>query len=128
MHHKNIKKVLITDPIDPHFVQSLRNAGCEVDEKKLTKDQLITQIADYDALVVRSGTQVTADVIVAGKNLKLIGRAGTGVDNIDVPAATKHGVWVMNTPGEYSRYTDCFSSSIDLLNNRLEIRQNVRKI
>ncbi|GAU99342.1 hypothetical protein RvY_10361 [Ramazzottius varieornatus] len=99
MHHKNIKKVLITDPIDPTFVQCLRNAGCDVDEKKLTKDQLISQIADYDALVVRSGTQVTVDVIAAGKNLKLIGRAGTGVDNIDVPAATKHGVWVMNTPG-----------------------------
>ena len=101
MSHATIKRVLITDPIDRQFVETLRAHGLEVDEKKLSKEQLLAEIADYDALVVRSGTQVTGDVIAAGKQLKLIGRAGTGVDNIDVPAATKHGVLVMNTPGTF---------------------------
>jgi len=77
----------------------LKKLGLEVHERVLTKEQLIQEIPDYQMLVVRSGTQVTADVIAAAKNLKLIGRAGTGVDNIDVPAATKHNVLVMNTPG-----------------------------
>lgn len=67
--------------------------------KKLSKEQLLNEIADYDLLIVRSGTNVTADVIAAGKNLKLIGRAGTGLDNVDVAAATRHSVLVMNTPG-----------------------------
>ena len=101
MSHATIKRVLITDPIDRQFVETLRAHGLEVAEKKLSKEQLLAEIADYDALVVRSGTQVTGDVIAAGKQLKLIGRAGTGVDNIDVPAATKHGVLVMNTPGTF---------------------------
>ncbi len=65
----------------------------------LHKDQLLKVIAEYDGLVVRSGTKVTKEIIDAGVNLKLIGRAGTGVDNIDVRSATKKGILVVNTPG-----------------------------
>lgn len=94
-----VKKVLCSDPIDKACVEILKTAGIAVDEKKLSKDELKACLKEYDALVVRSGTQVTADVIEAGTNLKIIGRAGTGVDNIDCEAATKAGVLVMNTPG-----------------------------
>lgn len=72
-----IRRVLITDPIDAQFVIALRGYGLEVVEKSLSKDQLLKEIPNYEALVVRSGTNVTADVIVAGSKLKLIGRAGT---------------------------------------------------
>lgn len=64
----------------------------------MKKDELIAEIKDYDGLVVRSATKVTADIIEAAGNLKIIGRAGTGVDNVDVDAATKKGIIVMNTP------------------------------
>lgn len=64
----------------------------------LSKEALLDIIADYDALIIRSGTQVDADILKAGVNLKLVGRAGIGVDNVDVPAATLRGVIVMNTP------------------------------
>jgi phosphoglycerate dehydrogenase-like enzyme len=60
---------------------------------------LLKTIEPYDALLVRSATKVTAEVIAAGKNLRVIGRAGTGVDNIDARAATRRGIIVMNTPG-----------------------------
>jgi len=60
---------------------------------------LLYLLQNYDGLIVRSATKVTADVIKAGKNLKIIGRAGTGVDNIDIPAASLQGIIVMNTPG-----------------------------
>ncbi|MDX1416308.1 MAG: hydroxyacid dehydrogenase [Candidatus Promineifilaceae bacterium] len=64
----------------------------------MSKEELIATIPEYDALLIRSGTKVDADVITAGKNLKYIGRAGIGVDNVDLEAATEHGVRVMNTP------------------------------
>jgi D-3-phosphoglycerate dehydrogenase len=67
-------------------------------ETKLTKEQLIEKIKDYDALIIRSETQVTKDVIAATKNLKIIGRAGVGIDNVDVPAATEKGIVVANAP------------------------------
>ena len=95
-----IKRVLASDPIDQQFVEALQKFGLEVDERKLSKSELVREIGNYDCLVVRSGTQVTAEVLAAGGDrLKLVGRAGTGVDNIDVPAATRCGVAVMNTPG-----------------------------
>ena len=68
-------------------------------QKKLTKDELLEQIAQYDGLVVRSGMKITADIIAKGIKLKIIGRAGAGVDNIDVKAAEEKGVLVLNTPG-----------------------------
>lgn len=64
----------------------------------LSKDDLITKIPEYDALIIRSDTRPDADIIAAGKKLKVIGRAGIGVDNVDLAAATAHGVMVMNTP------------------------------
>src|SRR6185312_8002199 len=64
----------------------------------LTRDELIEIISGYDGLAVRSATKVTEKVVAAGERLKVIGRAGIGVDNVDVPAATQRGIVVMNTP------------------------------
>ncbi len=66
---------------------------------RISPEDLLKVIGDYDAIIIRSGTKVTAQVIEAGKKLKVVGRAGVGVDNVDVEAATRHGVLVMNTPG-----------------------------
>jgi D-3-phosphoglycerate dehydrogenase len=94
-----IMRVLVTDSLAEEGVKRLES-GAEVDVMtNLTPEELVKKIGDYDALVIRSGTKVTADVINAAKNLKAVGRAGVGVDNIDVPAATKKGIIVVNTPG-----------------------------
>uniref|UniRef100_A0A8C5A9W8 D-3-phosphoglycerate dehydrogenase n=1 Tax=Gadus morhua TaxID=8049 RepID=A0A8C5A9W8_GADMO len=94
-----IKSILISESVDPCCKKVLEENGIQVTEKlNLTKEDLISEIKNYDGLVVRSSTKVTADIINAASNLKIIGRAGTGVDNVDVDAATKHGVIVMNTP------------------------------
>ena len=93
-------KVLVTDPIPDEAIQRMRSEGLEVDVKTgISEDELVSIIPGYDALVVRSGTKVTRRVIEAAKNLKIIGRAGVGVDNIDVQAATQHGITVVNAPG-----------------------------
>lgn len=93
-------KILCSDPIDKECVTILTKAGFDVDVKdKLSKADLINIIPQYRGLIVRSGTKVTADVLAAGKQLELIGRAGTGVDNIDMTAANRLGKVVMNTPG-----------------------------
>ncbi len=92
-------KVLISDKMDPRAAQIFRERGVEVDEiTGKTKEELIAMIGDYDGLAIRSATNVTADVIAAAKNLKVIGRAGIGVDNVDIPAASAAGIVVMNTP------------------------------
>ena len=92
-------KVLIADKMSPAAVQVFTDKGVDVDVKTgLSKDELIAIIADYDGLAVRSATKPDADVIAAAKNLKVIGRAGIGVDNIDIKAATARGIVVMNTP------------------------------
>jgi D-3-phosphoglycerate dehydrogenase len=92
-------KVLISDQLSPAAVAIFKDRGVEADVKTgLTKDELIRIIADYDGLAIRSATKVTADVLRAAKNLKVIGRAGIGVDNVDIPAATAAGIIVMNTP------------------------------
>ena len=91
-------RILVADPIAEEGIAALR-AHAEVDVKTgLKKDELINIIGDYDAVVVRSETKITADVIEAGKKLQAIGRAGVGVDNIDVEAATKKGIVVVNAP------------------------------
>lgn len=96
----DLKRVLISDSVDACCKTILEGNGIAVDLKtKLTKEELLAEIPNYDGLIVRSATKVTADVIKAGKNLKIIGRAGTGVDNIDIPAASLQGIIVMNTPG-----------------------------
>ena len=90
-------RVLVTDPIAEEGLAVLRE-GAEVDvQRKLPPERLLELIAGADALVVRSETRVTADVIEAGRRLQVIGRAGVGVDNIDVPAATRLGVVVVNS-------------------------------
>src|SRR5262245_65871075 len=70
-----------------------------VNRPGLAPGDLIAAVADADGLVIRGATKVTADVIAAAKQLQVIGRAGIGVDNVDVPAATSRGIVVMNTPG-----------------------------
>ncbi|KAJ8929307.1 hypothetical protein NQ314_018015 [Rhamnusium bicolor] len=96
----DIKKVLVADAVDISCVELLRQVGIQVDCKyKLPKDQLIAEIQNYDGIIVRSDTKVTAEVIEAGTRLKVIGRAGAGVDNIDVNAASVKNVLVLNTPG-----------------------------
>ena len=92
-------KVLISDKMSPLAEQTFKDRGVEVDFKPgLSKEELIAIIGDYDGLAIRSSTKVTPNVLKAAKKLKVIGRAGIGVDNIDVPAATAGGVVVMNTP------------------------------
>ncbi|XP_066584914.1 hydroxypyruvate reductase-like [Prorops nasuta] len=96
----NIQSVLISDPVDESCGQLLSSHGIPVKLRyKLTKDELIEELQKHDALIVRSETKVTADVIAAVPNLRVIGRAGTGVDNIDLKAATRSGILVLNTPG-----------------------------
>ncbi|HOP69479.1 MAG: phosphoglycerate dehydrogenase [Dethiobacteria bacterium] len=91
-------KVIITDPLSEEGVAVLAKHA-QVDQKiGLSQEQLVEIIGDYDALVVRSGTRVTAPIIKAGKKLKVIGRAGVGVDNIDVEQATRQGIIVINAP------------------------------
>src|SRR3954470_11414813 len=92
-------RVLIADSLSPAAVDIFKQRGVDTDIKTgLSKDELIAVIGDYDGLVVRSDTKPNKDVIAAAKNLKVIGRAGIGVDNIDIPAATAAGIVVMNTP------------------------------
>ncbi|MEM2839774.1 MAG: phosphoglycerate dehydrogenase [Thermoplasmata archaeon] len=92
-------KILVADEISEKGVSMLRNSGHEVDVKTgLKEDELASIIADYDAMIVRSATKATRKIIQASKKLKVIGRAGVGVDNIDLEAATEKGVLVMNAP------------------------------
>ncbi|MDB5718950.1 MAG: phosphoglycerate dehydrogenase [Sphingomonas bacterium] len=92
-------KVLISDKMDPRAAQIFRERGVEVDEiTGKTKDELIAMIGEYDGLAIRSSTKVTKEVLAAATNLKVVGRAGIGVDNVDIPAASAAGVVVMNTP------------------------------
>jgi D-3-phosphoglycerate dehydrogenase / 2-oxoglutarate reductase len=92
-------KVLISDQMDPKAAEIFRANGVEVDEKPgLTKEELKSIIGHYDGLAIRSATKATADLLEAATNLEVIGRAGIGVDNIDIPAATARGIVVMNTP------------------------------
>ena len=93
-------KILVADKMSPLAAEILAERGLQADVKTgLDARALIDTIPDYDALIVRSATKATAEVIAAAPNLRIIGRAGIGVDNIDVAAATQNGVVVMNTPG-----------------------------
>ncbi len=94
-------RVLISDALSPTAVQIFKDRGIEVDyrpELGKDKDALLQVIGDYDGLAIRSATKVTEKVIDAAKRLRVIGRAGIGVDNVDVPKATAKGIIVMNTP------------------------------
>jgi D-3-phosphoglycerate dehydrogenase len=93
-------KVLISDNISPKCIDILRKSGLEVDVKTGMKpEELKACIGDYHGLIIRSATKVTSEIIDAAANLKVIGRAGSGLDNVDRSAATKKGIVVMNTPG-----------------------------
>ncbi len=94
-------RVLVSDDLAPHGLEILEQArGIELDYRPgLSPGELCEAIASAEGLVVRSGTKVTADVIQAAPQLRVIGRAGIGVDNVDVAAATARGIVVMNTPG-----------------------------
>ncbi|MGA8965756.1 MAG: phosphoglycerate dehydrogenase [Pseudolabrys sp.] len=94
-------KVLISDALSPAAVQIFKDRGIEVDfQPALGKDKekLASAVGNYDGLAIRSATKVTAKIVEQAKNLKIIGRAGIGVDNVDIPAATARGIIVMNTP------------------------------
>jgi len=93
-------KVLVSDKLADIGIEMFQKAeGIEVDVKTgLSPDELESIIGEYDGLVIRSATKVTEEVLAAGKRLKVVGRAGIGLDNVDIPTATKHGVVVMNTP------------------------------
>ena len=91
-------KVLVADPIADEGIDILRSYA-QVDIKLgLKSEEIISTIGDYEALVVRSQTQVSAKVIEAGEKLQVIARAGVGVDNIDVEEATRRGIVVVNAP------------------------------
>ncbi|MEB3199150.1 MAG: phosphoglycerate dehydrogenase [Synechococcaceae cyanobacterium] len=91
-------KVLVSDPIDQTGIDILSQVAHVDVRTGLSPQELKDCIGDYDALMIRSGTQVTAEVIDAADRLRIIGRAGVGVDNVDVPAATRRGVLVVNSP------------------------------
>jgi D-3-phosphoglycerate dehydrogenase len=97
----NIFKILISDPLHPDAIAWLQQQpGAHVIvHADISQEDLLKIISDYDALIVRSRTKVTAEVITTGKRLKVIGRAGTGLDNIDLPAAQKAKITVLNAPG-----------------------------
>jgi D-3-phosphoglycerate dehydrogenase len=92
-------KVLISDKMDPKAAQIFRERGCEVDViTGQTPEELAGIIGQYDGLAIRSSTKVTKAILDAATNLKVVGRAGIGVDNVDIPSASAKGVVVMNTP------------------------------
>jgi D-3-phosphoglycerate dehydrogenase len=92
-------RVLISDKMDPRAAAIFRERGIEVDEiTGKTPDELAAIIGDYHGLAIRSSTKATAKLLDHATNLKVIGRAGIGVDNVDIPAATQRGIVVMNTP------------------------------
>ncbi|MBN2379639.1 3-phosphoglycerate dehydrogenase [candidate division WOR-3 bacterium] len=95
-------KVLVNDAIAEEGIKKLKDAGFEVVVDHLEPEDLKTQIGGYDALIVRSATKATRDIIEAGTNLKVIGRAGVGLDNVDKKAADERGIQVRNTPAATS--------------------------
>jgi len=93
-------KIIVSDKLSQEGVKILEEAGLEVDCKfGISPDELKKVIEDYQAIIIRSGTKLTCDIIEKANNLKIIGRAGVGVDNVDIGAATKKGIIVMNAPG-----------------------------
>lgn len=91
-------KVLLTDGLEENGKEMLRKSAEVTDQPGITADELLQVVGDYDALIVRGRTKVTPAVLAAGKKLKVVGRAGVGVDNIDLAAAKEHGITVVNSP------------------------------
>ena len=108
------KRILIADQLDPSGLELLQQAGADIHQLgKDERERLPEILADYDALVVRSATKVTADLLRAGKSLKVVGRAGIGVDNVDVKSATAAGV-VKRRPDENWSVPSLFSRRLPL--------------
>jgi D-3-phosphoglycerate dehydrogenase len=93
-----VNRILVADPLAPDGLERLRKAGEVEVVSKLQEAELVARIPEFDALVVRSETKVTAPILEAGRRLRVVGRAGVGVDNIDVQAATRKGILVVNAP------------------------------
>src|SRR4051794_28626053 len=94
-------RVLVSDKLSPTAVQIFRDRGVDVDylpDLGTDEERLLEVIDQYDGLAIRSATKVTEKLIGAATRLKVIGRAGIGVDNVDIPAASRRGIIVMNTP------------------------------
>jgi D-3-phosphoglycerate dehydrogenase len=103
-------KILVCDPISPKGISLLQQRSefqVTVLPKRLPEAELLTVVADATAMVVRSETKVTRQVIEAAPKLRVVGRAGVGVDNVDVEAATQRGVVVMNTPAQRPVTANC---------------------
>ncbi len=99
MNDTAVKRVLVKEKLAPEGISYLKGQGFEVDTGlDWTPEEFMAKVGDYDALIIRSATKVTAEVIDAATNLKVVGRAGVGVDNVDVAAATKRGIIVVNAP------------------------------
>src|SRR5690348_14990343 len=95
-------RILANDGIDPIGKDMLEKAGFQVDTENIPQDKLMTELKNYDAITVRSATKVRKDLIDATPSLKLIGRGGVGMDNIDVEYARGKGLAVVNTPASSS--------------------------
>jgi len=95
-------RILVTEPIAEEGLARLRAAAHVDIRTDLDKAGLIAILPEYDALIVRSATRVTAEVLAAGTRLRVVGRAGTGVDNIDLEAATRQGIMIVNAPASNS--------------------------
>ena len=97
-------KIVVSDELPESALAILRSEGWTVDARSGRKpEELAADLADADALIVRSATKVTKDLLAAAPKLRIIGRAGSGVDNIDMPAASGKGVLVVNAPGAVAR-------------------------
>ncbi len=124
-------KVLISDPLAKEGVDILKaNNGFQVDEvSKLSEAELCKKIKGYDALIIRSGTTVTKKIINASNKLRVIGRAGVGLDNVDVAAASKKGIIVMNAPAgnTISTAEHAFSLMLSLSRNIPQASQSVKE-
>ncbi|MFH1836723.1 MAG: phosphoglycerate dehydrogenase [Candidatus Omnitrophota bacterium] len=122
-------KVLISDPLSEEGVKIFKDNKIKTDEVfKLSESELVKKIKGYDALVIRSGTTVTKKIIEASDKLKVIGRAGVGLDNVDVEAASKKGIVVMNAPAgnTISTAEHAFSLMLSLSRNIPQANQSVK--
>ncbi len=129
MEAKQIR-VLVTDPLSKEGVAILKNEGFEVEETgKLTPAELAGKVKGFDALVVRSGTRVNREAIAAADNLKVIGRAGVGLDNVDLESATAKGIIVMNSPegNTISTAEHAFALILSMMRNIPEAHHSVRE-
>ncbi|MFH2068922.1 MAG: phosphoglycerate dehydrogenase [Candidatus Omnitrophota bacterium] len=123
-------KILVTDPLSPEGIKILKEEGFEIDEAgKLTTDALVEKIKGYDGLIVRSGTKVTRPVIEAADKLKVIGRAGVGLDNVELNPATEKGIIVMNSPegNTISTAEHSFALILSLMRNIPEAHLSVKE-